>query len=70
MVIVARTNLQDNKNKLNSIIKSMGLKFVMPPAEMEALEEEEEVIGVAEEVVAKKAVQAIVISVNGATALM
>lgn len=70
MVIVARTNLQDNKNKLNSIIKSMGLKFVMPPAAMEALEEEEEVIGVAEEVVAKKAVQAIVISVNGATALM
>ena len=69
MVIVARTNLQDNKNKLNSTIKSMGLKFVMPQAAMVALEEEE-VIGVAEEVVAKKAVQAIVISVNGATALM
>lgn len=70
VVIGAKINLQDNKNKLNSIIKSMGLlKCVIPPVAMPALEEEE-VIGVTEVAVAKKAVQAIVISVNGATALM
>ena len=70
VVIGAKINLQDNKNKLNSIIKSMGLlKCVIPPVAMLALEEEE-VIGVTEVAVAKKAVQAIVISVNGATALM
>jgi len=70
VVIGAKINLQDNKNKLNSIIKSMGLlKCVIPPVAMPALEEEE-VIGVIEVAVAKKAVQAIVISVNGATALM
>ena len=67
-VVIAKTNLPDsNKNKLNSI-KSMALKFViMPAAIMVVLE----VIGATEvRAAAKKAGQAIVISVNGVTALM
>ena len=67
-VVIAKTNLPDsNKNKLNSI-KSMALKFVIMPAVIMVVLE---VIGATEvRAAAKKAGQAIVISVNGVTALM